>query len=90
MVLQIRQQNDALQLLKRKLVDRVKRANRLHLVKIENDAIRIVVGERKHIDDAASDGKLAWLNHEIDMLEIIFQQGVGDEIHVDLLANCKL
>ena len=90
MVLKIRQQNDTLQLLNRELVYRIERTNGLHLVEVENYAVRIVVGERKHVDDAASDGKLAWLNDEIDMFKIIFQQGVGNEIHIDLLSYCKL
>ena len=90
MILKIRQQNNALQLLNRKLIDRIERADRLHLIEIENDTIRIVVSKRKHIDYASTNGKLSRLDHEIDMFEVVFQQGVGHKIHIHLLAHCKL
>ncbi|PUU97237.1 hypothetical protein DCD76_19190, partial [Acinetobacter baumannii] len=63
--LHIGQQHNLFQLLNRKLVGDVETADAIHLVAEKLDAVGVVVGEGKHIDQTATDGKLPRLHHEI-------------------------
>ena len=58
----------------------------IHLVAEELDTVGIVVGEGIHVDQAATDGKLAWFHHEIHVFKTIFVKQIGKEIKVDLIA----
>ena len=85
--LHIGQQHDLFQFLDRKLVGDVEAADALHLVAEKLDAVRVVVGEGKHIDQTATDGELPRLHHEIHILKLVVVEQIGEEIEVDFLAD---
>ena len=85
--LHVGQQHNLFQLLNRKLVGDVETADTFHLVEIKLDTVRIVVGEGKHIDQAASDGELPRLDDEIHVLKLVVVQQIGEEIEVDFFPD---
>ncbi len=88
--LHVGQQHDLFQFLDGELVGDVEAADAVHLVTEEFDAVGVVVGKRKHVDQAATDGELPRLHHEIDVLELVFVEQVGEEIEVHLVAHLDL
>ena len=87
--LHVGQQYNLFQFLDRKLVGDVEAADAFHLVAEKLDAVRVVVGERKHIDQAATYGKLPRLDDEIHVLKLIVIQQIGEEIQIDLFPDLK-
>ena len=72
------------------MVGDVEATDAFDLVAEELNTVGVVVGEGKHVDQTATDGKLSRLHHEIDVLKLVVVKQVGEEIEVDLLADLKL
>ena len=45
------------------------------------------VGEGVDVDDAATDGVLAWVDNEVDTFELVVLECLDDEVHGDVGAT---
>ena len=70
----------------RQLSGDVKRAEAFYFVVKKLDAVRVLVGKRKHIDNAASNRKFSRLRHKIYPFKAVVEQDLVDKIGREVAA----